>query len=68
LEGIVGVRVIYRAQEWELKGRTTVRRAIKKVGLRPGDVLPVLNGKLVTEDQTVKRDDTLELIAVVSGG
>jgi len=53
------MKIIYRDQEWELKGKTSVRRAIKNIGLNPEAVLAVLNGKLV---------DTLKLIAVVSGG
>ena len=62
------MKIIYRDQEWELKRRTTVRRAIKKVGLNPEAVLTVLNGELVTDDRVVEQDDTLKLIAVVSGG
>ena len=62
------MKIIYRDQEWELKRGTTVRRAIKKVGLNPEAVLTVLNGELVTDDRIVEQDDTLKLIAVVSGG
>ena len=62
------MKIIYRDREWELKRRTTVRRAIKKVGLNPEAVLTLLNGELVTDDRVVEQDDTLKLIAVVSGG
>lgn len=62
------MKIIYRDREWELKGQTSVRRVIKNVGLNPEAVLAVLNGELVTDDRIVAQDDTLKLIAVVSGG
>lgn len=62
------MKIIYRNREWELKGQTSVRRAIKNIGLNPEAVLAVLNGELVTDDRIVAQDDTLKLIAVVSGG
>lgn len=62
------MKIIYRDKTWELKGRTTVRDAIRKVGLHPEAVLALRNGKLVTDDVLVSGDDTVRLIAVVSGG
>ena len=62
------MKIIYRDREWELKGQTSVRRVIKNIGLNPEAVLAVLNGELVTDDRIVAQDDTLKLIAVVSGG
>ena len=62
------MKIIYRDQEWQLKGKTSVRRAIKAIGLNPEAVLAVLNDELVTDDRIVAQGDTLKLIAVVSGG
>ena len=62
------MKIIYRNREWELKGQTSVRRVINNIGLNPEAVLAVLNGELVTDDRIVAQDDTLKLIAVVSGG
>ncbi len=62
------MKIIYRNRVWELKGNTTVRHAIKKVGLSPQAVLAVRDGKLITDDLIAARDDTIMLIAVVSGG
>jgi sulfur carrier protein ThiS len=62
------MKIIYRDKVWELKGRTTVRDAIKKVGLHPEAVLAVLDGKLITDDVIIAGDDTVKLISVVSGG
>jgi sulfur carrier protein ThiS len=62
------MKLIYRDQTWELKGKITVRDALKKVGLRPEAVLAVRDGKLITEDVLAGQDDVIRLIAVVSGG
>ena len=62
------MKVIHRDKTWELSGRTTVRDVIKKVGLKPGAVLPIMNGKLVTDDVLAGDEDTVRLISVVSGG
>ncbi|MBC7231829.1 MAG: MoaD/ThiS family protein [Chloroflexi bacterium] len=62
------MKIIYRDKVWELKGNITVRDAIKKVGLQPEAVLAMRDGKLITDDVIAKPDDTIRLIAVVSGG
>lgn len=62
------MKIIYRDKVWELKGNITVRDAIKKVGLQPEAVLAMRDGKLITDDVIAKPDDTIHLIAVVSGG
>jgi sulfur carrier protein ThiS len=62
------MKIVYRDKTWELKGRTTVRHAIRTVGLHPQAVLAIRNGKLITDDVIISGDDTVKLIAVVSGG
>ena len=62
------MKIIYRDKVWELKGRTTVRDVIKKVGLRPQAVLAVRDGELITEDTRLKDGDAIQLVAVISGG
>jgi sulfur carrier protein ThiS len=62
------VRVIYRDKEWEMRGGLSVRDVVAAVGLDPQAVLAVRNGKLITEDTSLKEDDTVTLVAVVSGG
>jgi sulfur carrier protein ThiS len=62
------MKIVYRDKVWELKGRTTVRDAIKKVGLHPQAVLAIRDGKLITDDVIISGDETVRLIAVVSGG
>lgn len=62
------MKIIYRDKVWELKGRTTVRDAIRKVGLHPEAVLALRDGDLITDDVIIAGDDTVKLISVVSGG
>jgi len=62
------MKIIYRDQEWELDGRRRVRDVIKEVGLVPQTVLAIRDGKLLTEDVMLDKDDEIKLIAVISGG
>jgi sulfur carrier protein ThiS len=62
------VKVIFRDKKWELRAGMTVRDAILKVGLDPQAVLAVRDGKLINEATILRDDDTIKLIAVVSGG
>jgi len=64
----VYVKITYRDQEWELRGRRRVRDAVKEVGLIPHVVLAVRDGKLLTEDVMLEDKDEVKLIAVISGG
>ncbi len=58
----------FRDKEWTFPAGMTVRDAIKKAGLQVEGVLPVIDGKLVTEDTITKPGDEIRLVAVVSGG
>jgi len=62
------MRVVHRDKVWEFEGRMTVRQVIDRTGLIRGTVLPVRNGKLLTEDTILEADDEIKLVAVVSGG
>jgi sulfur carrier protein ThiS len=64
----VHVKITYRDREWELRGRRRVRDAVKEVGLIPHAVLAVRDGKLLTEDVMLEKNDEVRLIAVISGG
>jgi sulfur carrier protein ThiS len=62
------VKIVYRDKTWDLKGKITIRDAVKKVGLDPQGVLALRDGRLVTDDVVAMPEDTIRLIAVVSGG
>jgi sulfur carrier protein ThiS len=60
--------MVYRGKEYEAKVGTTVRDAVKKIGLQPETVLAVLDGKLVTDDTVLREGMNIRLVAVISGG
>jgi len=62
------VKLIYRNKEWEVRPGITVKKAIEEVGLRVEAVLPIKDGKLITEDTILQDGDEIKLIAVISGG
>ena len=41
---------------------------LKKLEIPSEEVLIIRNGELVTEDEQLKDDDTIELLSVISGG
>ncbi|GAB4438630.1 MAG: MoaD/ThiS family protein [Anaerolineae bacterium] len=62
------VSITFRDQQYEVRPGMTVRDAIRKCGLQPEAVLPVRDGKLITEDVVLKEGDRIKLVAVISGG
>jgi sulfur carrier protein ThiS len=62
------VKLIYRGKEYLVPAGSTLRDALKKIGVSPEAVLAVLNGQLVTDDTILQADTTLKLVAVISGG
>jgi sulfur carrier protein ThiS len=62
------VKLVYRGKEHMAKAGTTIRDAVKKIGLQPETVLAVLDGKLVTDDTVLREGMQIRLVAVISGG
>ncbi len=62
------VTITYRDQMYEVEDGLTVKEALIKIGLEPQLYLAVRSGQLVTEDQYLKPDDKIKLVAIVSGG
>lgn len=60
--------LILREQEYEVKSGMTVRSALEKIGIEPDSVLATRNGELITDDELLIENDTIKLIAVISGG
>ncbi len=61
-------KIIYRDQEWEVPGGKTVREVIEELGLNPESVLATREGKLIHEETVIEEEDTIKLLAVISGG
>jgi len=55
-------------RETEIKGAKTVRQLLKKLDLLPEAVLVLRGNELVTEDEALREDDTIEIRPVISGG
>lgn len=60
--------LILREQVYEVKSGMTVRSALEKIGIEPDSVLATRNGELITDDELLIENDTIKLIAVISGG
>ena len=62
------VKLIFRDQEFQVRGGMTLRKALEKCQLNPHTVLAVRRGKLITEDVILQVGDEIKLVAVISGG
>ncbi len=61
-------KIIFRKQEWEVPGGKTVREIVEELGLDLESVLATRDGQLINEETVVEEDDTIRLLAVISGG
>ena len=62
------VKLILRDKEYKIKSGMTLRDTLKKIHLEPDSVLAVIDGDLITDDQILKDQQEVKLIAVISGG
>lgn len=65
---IVPAKITYRDKTYEVEPGLTVKETLIKIGLEPQLYLAVREGKLVTEDQPIRPNDKIKLVAIVSGG
>mgnify|MGYP000002788134 FL=1 len=68
LEYRIMVQITFRNKKFEVKENMTARDALKKINIDPESVLISVNGKLVTDDYTLREGDVVKLVAVISGG
>ncbi len=57
-----------RDKTYEVESDLTIREALIKIGLEPQLYIAVRSGKLVTDDQTLREDDKIRLVMIVTGG
>jgi sulfur carrier protein len=64
------MRVVLRnpVREVELAGRRRVRELLRELGVLPETVLVIRGRELLTVDDVVREEDTVELRPVISGG
>lgn len=60
--------ITYRSRYWAFDETLTVAQLLNRIDILPESVLVVRNGQLVTEDQFLKPEDTVKIVAVISGG
>ncbi len=61
-------RLTLRGQEYEVRAGMTIRHALLQVKINPDTVLPTRDGELLTDDEILREDDSIKLVAVISGG
>ena len=66
-----GVRVVLRLperKEVEVKGNRPLREVLEELGLSPETVVAVRGEELLTLEDEVREEDTLEVLSAISGG
>ena len=53
---------------YEIEKSMEVSRLLKQLSLSRETHLVIVNGRLVTEDHRIRKDDRVKLVRVVSGG
>jgi len=55
-------------KELELEGKRRVSALFRELGLNPESYLVIRDGTLLTRDDLIGKDDTVELLSAISGG
>lgn len=62
------MKVLFKDKVYEFKNELKVKELMKKLDLNSEENLVAVNGRLVTEDETIPEDAEVKIIPVVSGG
>ena len=62
------VKLVLRDQEVEVKSGMTLLDSLKKAAILPESVIASRDGELILEDEILRDGETIQLIAVISGG
>jgi len=62
------VKLILRDQQYEVRAGMTLLDALKKSAIVPESVIATREGEMILEDEILKDEDVIRLIAVISGG
>ena len=57
-----------RNKEYEVKAGMTLLSALQKISVVPESVIATRNGEMILDDEILKENDIVKLIAVISGG
>ena len=64
----MNAKLILREREFQIRSGMTLLDALKKCGILPESVIATRQGDLILEDEILKDDDVIKLVAVISGG
>ena len=70
-EDLVKVNIIIfnrERREIEVKKGTRIIDILRRLNVNPVEVVTILNGEVVPEEEIVIKDSELEILSVVSGG
>ena len=62
------VRVVFRKQTFVVKPGMTLRNALEDIGVDPETVIAIREGEMITADETLRDEDDVKLISIISGG
>ena len=62
------VKLILRNKEYEVKPGMTLLSALQKIDIVPESVIATRDGEMILDDEILRDEDVVKLIAVISGG
>lgn len=62
------VKLILRNKEYEVKPGMTLLSALQKINIVPESVIATRDGEMILDDEILRDEDVVKLIAVISGG
>jgi len=62
------IKIKLRDREYQLEGELSLNKALKRLNIPNNSILAIRNGSLLTEDEILRDNDQIELVAVISGG
>lgn len=62
------MKIFLRDKVYEFNNALKVKELMRKLNLNSEEHLVAVNGRLVTEDETIPEDAEVKIIPVVSGG
>ncbi len=61
-------KLTLRGKEFEVRAGMTIRQALIQSEITPDTVLATRDGELLTDDELLRENDHIRLVAVISGG
>ncbi len=62
------VKLILRDKEYEVKPGMTLLSALQHIDILPESVIATRDGEMILEDEILGDGQTIQLVAVISGG